>query len=149
VSNIGITGTRFGLAVPQSKGLFEVLRRLFVPDSVLHHGDCKGVDEQGAALARSMGYELCSHPPSDDKLRAFVPSRFLMWPLPYMERNRAIVLQSSVLVACPDSQVETLRSGTWSTVRIARELVLPVVLVFPDGRASLEVGNLQAEVPVC
>jgi hypothetical protein len=147
--NVGITGTRFGLSVPQSKGLFEVLRRLFVYDSVLHHGDCKGVDEQGSALARALGYKLCSHPPVDDKLRAYVQSDFTMLPLPYLDRNRVIVDQSSVLVACPDSVVESLRSGTWSTVRYAREVVRPVVLVLPDGHVSLELGNLQAEVPVC
>jgi hypothetical protein len=149
VRNVGITGTRFGASNAQSHSLLSVLTKLFVPDSVLHHGDCQGVDEEGANLARAVGYKLCSHPPIEDRFRAYVQSEIMMWPLPYLNRNHEIVDQSSVLVACPDSAVESLRSGTWSTVRYARELVRPVVLVFPDGRVVLELGDLQAEVPVC
>jgi predicted Rossmann fold nucleotide-binding protein DprA/Smf involved in DNA uptake len=44
-----------------------------------------------------------------------------------------------VLVACPrEEHGEETRSGTWSTVRYARRVGRPVIVVRPSGRIERE-----------
>jgi hypothetical protein len=58
------------------------------------------------------------------------------WPVrPYLDRNREIVDNTDVLVACPAGPEER-RSGTWSTIRHALRWGVPVILCWPDGRAE-------------
>lgn len=49
-----------------------------------------------------------------------------------LKRNRIIVDRADVLVAIV-SGPERVRSGTWSTVRYARESRAPHILFYPDG----------------
>ena len=61
-------------------------------------------------------------PPSDPKQRAFKKGDVLMGEKPYLVRNSDIIKHSSILIGCPiDKNTETLRSGTWSTIRKARK----------------------------
>lgn len=59
---------------------------------------------------------------------------------PYLERNRLIVVMGHVLVAVPDGPERT-RSGTWHTVRWARQAGLEITLLWPDGTRSWEAGQ--------
>ena len=59
------------------------------------------------------------HPPDVGALRVFCSADEALAPLPYLTRNKQIVDASEVLVACPQSAKEEMRSGTWSTVRYA------------------------------
>jgi hypothetical protein len=52
---------------------------------------------------------------------------------PYLVRNKDIVIETASLIAAPADPVEQLRSGTWSTVRFARQRGKPVFLILPDG----------------
>ena len=54
---------------------------------------------------------------------------------PFMMRNRQIVLQSERLIGCPDA-AQTVRSGTWATIRIAHRAGAPVMVIHPDGRTE-------------
>jgi hypothetical protein len=55
-------------------------------------------------------------------------------PLPYLARNKVIVHHTEMMVAAPNGRVERLRSGTWSTVRFAKEKMKRIVwLFYPDG----------------
>jgi hypothetical protein len=74
---------------------------------------------------------LVSHPPMTTALRAWAPYSLMQEPKPYLVRNREIVEGVDLLIACPKEPVEVLRSGTWATVRIARRLGVPVVLIWP------------------
>ena len=40
---------------------------------------------------------------------------------PYLERNRNIVDNTTMLVAFPNNNKELLKSGTWSTIRYAKK----------------------------
>lgn len=87
----------------------------------LHHGDCVGADAEAAEIARELGVAIVVHPPDDPKLRAF-SGRFgdtVHDPRPYLERNRAIVDATEVLIAAPAKRAGA-RSGTWATIRYAR-----------------------------
>lgn len=120
---VGFTGTRHGMTSIQYPTFDAVLAQ---EPLVLHHGDCVGADADAHRTARQRSnVSVVVHPPTDSKLRAFCDYDLLLAPLPYMDRNRAIVDASDVLIACPYEIVEPEfgRSGTWSTIRYA--LLIP------------------------
>jgi hypothetical protein len=136
VGRLGFTGTRRGMNTAQLASV----ARLFVEiaeANVLHHGDCVGADEQAHGLATRAGLFIEIHPPTDDAMRARCTGCVVAThdPLPYLERNRAIVDACDLLIAAPHGPEEQ-RSGTWSTVRYARKVGRPVVVVWPDGRET-------------
>jgi hypothetical protein len=135
----GFTGTRRGMTLPQAKAFVRVVCAL--PGlAEFHHGDCVGADDEAAAAVHALGrVTIVAHPPTDEALRAFnAHAAETRPPRPYLERNRAIVDATDVLVATPAEAAERRRSGTWSTVRYARGLGRRVVLVLPDGRVCDE-----------
>jgi hypothetical protein len=137
MSSLGFTGTSKGLTQKQAKAL---LRLLTKAGGVLwmHNGDCIGADAEAAAMWGRLGRLLHLHPPTDAKKRARLKGDIETEPLPYLKRNQAIVEQSDVLVACPATMKEELRSGTWATVRYAREIGRPITFVWPSGKITTE-----------
>lgn len=134
----GFTGTRHGLTPPQRNAL---LSEIGVLHGWLHHGDCVGADAYAHALAVSFGLLVQIHPPIAPELRAWCrDADVVLEPAPHLVRNRAIVDATKLLIATPVSE-EVLRSGTWSTVRYARRIGRPVVLVMPDGSVRREDGQ--------
>jgi len=104
-----------------------------------HYGMCVGADMLAAELADSAGFWLVGHPPTNRKLIALRPKPHdQMPPLPYLERNKAIVQNAQALIAMPRTTDEELRSGTWSTIRYARRIKRPVLIVRPDGSLFYE-----------
>lgn len=134
IVKIGFTGTRKGLTDAQREALQAVLhdeaRSL---DVELHHGDCVGADAEAHSIATWRGWITTIHPPTVDALRALCEADHYYPPLPYLQRNRAIVDATEVLVACPGEEAEALRGGTWATVRYARSQGRRVILVLPSG----------------
>lgn len=98
-----------------------------------HEGDCIGSDEQAAFAARSAGFRIIGHPPTNDKLRAFFPADEWRAPAPYMVRNRDIVVSTEEMIATPAEFVEKRTGGTWSTIRYARSLGRACHVILPDG----------------
>lgn len=140
--SIGFTGSREGLSKLQYNSLLKYLTNL---DDVYdaHHGMCVGADEVFHRLLNKYCDFHCDrifiHPPKDTKYKAnaaymdkIVPVTILP-PKDYLDRNKDIVDASSILVACPKTQVEELRSGTWATIRYARKTGVPVALIYPNG----------------
>lgn len=135
-AHTGFTGTRDGLTDAQA----ETLHRLLCHHrGWLHHGDCIGADAQAHDIACRVGLRIAIHPPTSRALRAFC-SRFdkLYASAYYLTRNRHIIEATSSLIACPKEANETLRSGTWATVRYARQRHKPVTLILPDGSVRFE-----------
>jgi len=132
---IGGTGTREGATQPQLDALRETLEGL--GGTHYHHGVCVGFDAQSHAVARGLGLRVVGHPPVRTDLMATLDLDEERDPLPYLARDRRIVLETHLLVACPRGREEELRSGTWATVRAARRLRRPLVLIYPDGEMDL------------
>ncbi|MEU7814068.1 hypothetical protein [Pseudonocardia sp. NPDC049154] len=134
---IGFTGTRLTPTDPQSDALTGLLAgcALWYGDFELHHGDCVGADALAARIAKAHDFIVHVHPPTEQGMRAWTAGHVMHEPLPYLERNRAIVDATECLIAVPDGPERT-RSGTWSTVRYARRLGRPVTIVWPDGRVE-------------
>lgn len=122
--------------------------------SAFHHGQCKGADEFAHRMIAGVGglphvrsprkWEIVVHAPHD-KSQTFelggesVPVTVLP-SLGYLDRNHAIVDASDIMIAMPD-KAETLRSGTWATVRYARETGTPVYILHREGNVTLEMPD--------
>lgn len=137
----GFTGSRWGMTPRQRDTLGWVLdheRQTGAPGArEFHHGDCVGADEQAAAVARSLGYKIIGHPPLVEKLRAHFPSDEETAPLPYEQRDQAIVDAVMNMLATPHGP-EVRRSGTWMTIRYARHRKVPRLIIEPDGTYHLD-----------
>lgn len=100
------------------------------PGSEFHHGDCVGGDEEAHEIALALGFRIVVHPPLNRSKRAFCTGAFqVLKPKSYITRNHDIVDVCRLLIAAPKTEEEELRSGTWATVRYARKLGLPVLLL--------------------
>lgn len=132
---VGSTGTREGMTEAQAG---EMLNQLTLAGAVsLHHGDCQGADEQAHAIGRKLGLWIVGHPPTASGLRAFTDCDELRDPRPFLVRNRDIVRETALLIATPQGR-ETLRSGTWATIRYARRLRVPLIIITPKGKVLSE-----------
>ena len=130
---LGFTGTRNGMSETQKQSVERILDR-FLPTEA-HHGDCIGADSEFHDMCVLRDIRIIVHPPDDKRHRAFVTNyaeKTRRLPTaPYLERNRNIVDACDMLIACPKSEQEELRSGTWATIRYARKTGKNVFVVNP------------------
>ena len=134
MTHVGFTGTSRGMTLPQLAACRDILKRCRIEGAEsFHHGDCVGADSEAHDIAIALGYRIVLHPPLDIKARAFRSASAVQAALPYLLRNRQIVYVSDVLVAAPATSAETLRSGTWATVRYARRAGKPIYVLSPKG----------------
>lgn len=134
VRAVGFTGTQVGMKQPQITAFVALMRELNPME--FHHGDCIGADEDAHLLVRENfpNVAITIHPPKDYSKRAFMLANIERAPKEYLQRNRWIVISSDVLIATPKQMEEVARSGTWSTVRFAKEIKKPVYVIYPDGK---------------
>lgn len=127
---LGFTGTSKGMTGLQTDEIY----RLMIGGLELHHGDCVGADAEAHQLALFQKMPVILHPPIRNDKRAFCKGAVSeREPKKYLVRNREIVDETDALLAAP-SGPETLRSGTWSTIRYALKRGKPVSIVMPDGK---------------
>ena len=142
--HIGFTGTHLGMTEAQKKSFTSfMMQRNNLPDPsdpsvIFHQGDCIGADDEARVIAINVGFRVESHPPDNPKARAYGPADFTHEPKPYLERDQDIVNASSVLLAAPSGKKEQVRSGTWYTVRRARDKGIPITFFYPDGTIGEE-----------
>lgn len=136
---IGFTGTKYGMQQDQEKGVFKLLLKFRMNHDEFHHGDCIGADEQAATLAWRLHYTMVCHPPIIETRRAFFEHNDRTNPpFDYIVRDHHIVDDTLILIAAPHTSYEITRSGTWATVRYAREKHRPIYKVLPDGTIETE-----------
>lgn len=98
-----------------------------------HFGMCVGADEFAADLAKSAGFYLVGHPPKNRRLVSIrVKPDEVRQEEDYLDRNRAIVHESGLIFALPKEDHEVLRSGTWATIRYARDNGNPLCIIYPS-----------------
>lgn len=140
MSDIGFTGTREGLSAEQTRYV-RALLSLYDENDYVHHGLCVGADEQFHNIAHARRINIIGHPPTEIRFLAGIDEdEFyeLMPPRVYLTRNKNIVSQSDMLIACPKEYEEVKRSGTWATIRYARKKGIPIHIIFPDGTREYE-----------
>lgn len=135
---VGFTGTRHGMTPAQITEVGDLLRKL-VPREA-HHGDCVGADADFHVLCLNRAIPVALHPPDDPKHRAYCKGAIRMFaPRPYLERDRHIVENASVLIAAPREATEPpprRGQGTWYTVRYARKAGVERYIVWPNGEVT-------------
>lgn len=134
---IGFTGTRLGSRPAQTDAIRRFLAHM--KPRRLVHGGAPGCDMIAHGIAESLGVpEIEIHP-------ATYGRSVVVWegmgghciiypPLPPLDRNRVIVSRVQGLLACPQRDEEDWGSGTWATIRYAREAGMPIYLCRSDGR---------------
>ena len=136
---LGFTGTQDGMTDMQAQFVFNTTMDLAPVEA--HHGCCVGADfEWGMALGYTVGCLVHGHPPLNKSKMAECECDVWHEPKEYLERNRDIVDATDALIAAPKGPEEQ-RSGTWSTVRYARKLRRPIVIVWPSGEMTVENGD--------
>ena len=135
---LGLTGSRKGLTDEQVVSFLSLVKELNSESriSTVHHGDCAGSDaDMHKLLTNILGNVFFLHPASgvEAQFRAnCTPFRWRHLPLPPLQRNSNIVEASDVLIATPKGK-ESLRSGTWATIRFARKTGVKTYIIYPDG----------------
>lgn len=138
---LGFTGTRAGMTYKQTVAVTGFLTKIDPGNAV--HGDCTGADEDFDNICKALGIFREVFPgknnQGDSPNRAFCDAEIIHPVLPYLVRDRIIVEKAKLgLIACPKGKTEERRSGTWTTVRYARNMLRPIYIIFPDGTYKLE-----------
>lgn len=136
VHKIGVTGTREGLTEQQKYVAGLLLRenvRFLDVRPEFHFGDCVGADSDLFDIASRFFYRTVSHPPAISRYRAYRAAHEICSPEAYLVRNRHIVDETGILLAFPKEAIEGKFGGTWYTVRYAREIGRPLIIVWPEG----------------
>lgn len=141
---VGFTGTRDGPLEAQHKRLQWLLG--FLPLELFVHGAGGHSDALVHAFVErrfpSCRFEL--FPSSQHPMASYVMwpnSRTIVHPeMPPLDRNRLITQWVHGLIATPKSDTED-RSGTWTTIRYAREIGLPTYIIRGNGSIVREVKD--------
>lgn len=137
---LGITGTRHGLSERQCSlvaTLLDGARFSWPAVTELHHGDCVGVDSEVHELVRRLvpTVRIVVHPPLLVAYRARCRGDVVLPEKGYLDRNRDIVDACDRLLALVGGDERSRpRSGTWATVRYARQALRRGLIVYPTGR---------------
>lgn len=151
---VGFTGTRIGMTAQQSRQVARVLDHIKFSRSVQddgdleeirgHHGCCEGADLEFGDLCRERGFPVEAHP-GPDGVPLYVPFDVVHPPKGHLARNRDIAVLD-VVVATPPTATPQPRGGTWYTIRYAREVGTPTLVVRPDG--SMDLGGAMWPFPL-
>jgi len=131
---VGFTGTRRGLTALQMKALAHVLHDDAI--ELLVHGGAKGADATADMLATTYKIERRVRPGPHST--SWQEGAEVMPAVENLLRNRDIVDDADVLIACPSTYQERQRSGTWATIRCARKRGIPIRIIWNDGSQSEE-----------
>ena len=130
--NIGFTGTQVGMTKEQRQTFTKLCTKI---DS-LHHGCCIGADKQVHDIATEKKIWAVLHPPLNRSKMAIYEGSETRRAKEYLQRNHDIVLETDLLIATPKEFNEQLRSGTWSTIRYARRVNKPILIILPNGKVQ-------------
>lgn len=145
VFKLGFSGTRRMMDPRQAQKLSDFLHAAQDLIVELHHGDCVGADAYVDSEAQDLLIPIVIHPPKNATYRAFCGGPRTEWRPEdsYLVRNQHIVLESDVLVACPEGPEDRHpHSGTWYTIRFAIRSGRKVRIIYPDGTVSEPQKNL-------
>ena len=133
---VGFTGTQTGMTNQQYGTVSALMTRMHAEEG--HHGDCKGADCQFNRICIDLDIPIVVHPPINPAKRGFCAAKNLVHrpKKEYLQRNKDIVDECDILIACPKGEKEELRSGTWSTIRYARKRGIKTVVVYPSGASE-------------
>jgi len=99
-----------------------------------HHGDCIGADTDAHNIYKEVSSgKIIIHPPINEIKRSFCEDGVVLESKEYLARNHDIVDASNIMIACPSSKIEQVRSGTWATIGYSKKKNKKIYIIFPDG----------------
>ena len=124
----GFTGTSHAHLTKKQILALDVI--LF-PGDEFHHGDCINSDADAHKEAITSRCIVVIHPCTIESKRAFCQgANTVLEPKKPLDRNKDIVDACDILIAAPmDDEREELRSGTWATIRYARKINKPIIML--------------------
>jgi len=134
---VGFTGTQKGTTTEQ----FAACTEFFLTHQVseFHHGVCIGADEELHTLVIILKTKVFKYPSNiRGKVAICEGGTTVCEPQPPIKRNHMIVDAVEMLLACPETTQEVVRSGTWATIRYARKVGIPIWIVLPNGEIKKE-----------
>jgi hypothetical protein len=159
----GFTGTRHELTAAQQRSLESILHPEYGRERwEFHHGACKGADSLAAQIAWGLNYDVFAHPGQsasggDNEWLCPVALEHSSEVLPtktHFARNRDIVNETDMLIACPwqtERPAPKTGGGTWYTIEYAEKQGKPVTIIWPNGSVSEIQGRAEGraqEAPV-
>lgn len=132
---IGITGTREGMTEWQERELRHTLEGIAIyagDKAEFHHGDCRGVDVQAAAIAKELGFKIICHPPNSSEEQGHFGGDEVRPAKGYLERDRNIVDECEILLVVPLQMEWQPKGGTWYTHDYAKKNNKPVSVFWPE-----------------
>lgn len=151
----GFTGTRNGMTSEQRTavnrflkgyihGVIEgVARREDDTEQITGvHGDCIGADVDFDAICKTLWIPTKIRPCTFANMRANCDAEELAEPKAPMARNRDIVADADIMIACPPNK-ERIKSGsgTWATIGFAEKANKPIYIAYPDGDIDFSLGD--------
>lgn len=147
IDTIGITGTRDGMTSNQHFAFSELMWTYEYQKSLeLLCGMCIGVDAETAKIIKTdtvgkvIGYpghsksnpdDLTYRDPATENYDQIRESK------PFFDRNRDIVDDSDLMIACPNGKnYHGGKGGTNYTIRYALKVGKPIIIIFPDGETE-------------
>lgn len=143
---IGFSGTHEGLTNDQTLHVHMLLGDLKSAGATqATHGMCIGADEQFHFMAKALKYFVIGCPGVTKHNIVWRRSEKcsdcdLIMPEKYfLSRNHDIVRESDVVIVCPKEVVEQFQgSGTWATMRFAKSVQRPLIILWPDGTSVVK-----------
>lgn len=151
---IGFTGTRNGMTPEQITVVAQIFDNYLCIE--LHHGACVGADQDAVAILKGGGadedgdwaYFIVAHPGISAgsrteenphlSQRAIELSCEVRETKTHFARNRDIVNETDLLIACPPCEPMPDSGGTAYTVNYAKKCGKPFVIVYPSGATQRE-----------
>jgi hypothetical protein len=142
--HLGFTGTQSGMTPKQKAfvgGWLDAAADNMErgQEVVAHHGMCVGADEQFHRMCINRGIPIVMHPGDDPNKRGICVGEAEILPSKdNLERNKDIVRASTMMIATPKEMTEKRRSGTWMTIRYARDRGTTITVVLSNGLPLIE-----------
>ena len=145
--SVGFTGTQQGMTKNQKKVFRKIIQKFLDENKIekFRHGDCLGADEDAHRVIKeiSLGINIYIHPPIISTKRAFCKDYFYIHEKKqYLDRNHDIVNNSDILIATPKEHEQQLRSGTWATIRYAKKIGKPTVIILTRGELEIFTASI-------
>ena len=141
---IGFTGTRDGMTTRQRSAVEFIIKKLtseenpYRTELFAEHGDCVGADYEFNSVCLKQNIDTKVRPCNLEDMRAYAKAEQIAEAIKPMKRNQNIVDDATVMLACPPTEKELKRSGTWATIRMTRKAKKLLYIIFPNGKIQVE-----------
>jgi hypothetical protein len=138
MKSVGFTGCREGMTEPQKSKVYGLLTDLYTLGfRTVRHGICIGSDWDFHNMCKELGFTIIGHPgvnkTGERMVNKLIKCDALHTEKYFLLRNRDIVNSCEIMIATPNTKDQSLRSGTWSTIRYAKKCKRNILVVDPEG----------------